>query len=394
MQHPVFKIQTSGRVNLIGEHTDHEKGWVLPITINKKITIYGSKRNDKQILAFSDSYNENFSIFLSDIDNYVPEKGNWYNFIVGIFKSFNNHVSVSHGCTISIFSDLPQGIGLSSSAALEIGLFTLFEQIYEKAFAPLDVVKFCWEVENDFIGLKCGIMDQFIVRFGKFNSVLKLNCDNLTFESANLPENIVILVLDTNIRHKLIDSPYNTRIQECSIALEKINELGFDITNLSELTENSLQKIQKKIPDPYLKRIKHVISENKRVKDFFNLLQINEDPDTQKKLGQLLYESHESLQNNFEASWSRADIIVQYCKNFYSSEIFGARMLGGGWGGSVLLLVDKNRKKEIITLLKDWFLKTFEEELTIFEFFADFGTKFEKIAENSLPEKSKQLINK
>ena len=388
----IFKVQTSGRVNLIGEHTDHQRGFVLPIAINNKITLYGSLRNDKKVLVYSDSYKEDFLISLSEIDTYVPNKGNWHNFVIGVLKSFNENISLSQGCYVSIFSDLPHGSGLSSSASLEIGLFTLFEQIYGKQFDPIVVVKTCWEVENNFIGVKCGIMDQFVVRFGQPNCVLKINCNDLTYESANLPSNISILVLDTNIRHKLIDSPYNTRIQECTIALQKIKELGFNITNLSELSINDLQEIKKNLQDLYFRRTKHVVTENTRVKDFFDILKHGNDQYTQKNLGKLLYDSHESLRNDFEASWDRADMIVHYCRKFFASEIFGARMLGGGWGGSVLLLVDKKHKYQIGVSLKDWFFKTFDEEASIFEFTADSGTKFEEISENKLPEESRRQI--
>ena len=187
MNTAIFKVQTAGRVNLIGEHTDHQLGLVLPVSINAKITIYGVKREDDQVLVYSDNYKENYSLTLSELTDYIPEKGVWFNFIVGILKSFSHLYSVTQGCNIIITSDLPQGVGLSSSAALEIALMTLFEQIYNHTIDPLTVVKMCWEVENNFIGVKCGIMDQFIVRFGQENKVLKINCHNLSFETAILP---------------------------------------------------------------------------------------------------------------------------------------------------------------------------------------------------------------
>ena len=391
MNTTTFKVQTAGRVNLIGEHTDHQLGLVLPVSINAKITIYGVKREDDQVLVYSDNYKENYSLTLSELTDYIPEKGVWFNFIVGILKSFSHLYSVTQGCNIIITSDLPQGVGLSSSAALEIALMTLFEQIYNHTIDPLTVVKMCWEVENNFIGVKCGIMDQFIVRFGQENKVLKINCHNLSFETAILPRDLKIIILDTNIEHKLIDSPYNTRIQECSKALLSVKELGFPVSYLSELSVEDLKKIESDLSDIYYRRIKHVVTENQRVIDFFNILHDEKEKKRPERLGTLLYQSQESLQNDFEASWDRADEIVSYCKKL-THQVYGARMLGGGWGGSVLLLVNNMEKDDIIGSLKNWFFATYDENTTIFEFSTTVGTTTENIAENAIPPAFKHIL--
>ena len=388
LNHSIFKVQTAGRINIIGEHTDHQLGFVLPISINAKITIYGTKRDDKQILAYSENFNEKYILPISKIENFSPHKGVWFNYVIGIAKWFNNRNPMTHGCNIIITSELPQGAGLSSSAALEIGLLTLFEHIYEFVFDPYDAINLCWEVENNFIGVKCGIMDQFIVKFGLENIALKINCADLTYEKVKLPLNMRLLIIDTNVKHSLIKTPYNTRIEECKFALKKIISLGFNISNLSELSLNDLQEIRKKLEIPYYSRVKHVVTENIRVNKFYDILKDQEATNTNQtllKLGKLLYESHESLRLDFESSWERADLIVEYCKKKLPSEIYGARMVGGGWGGAVLIMVNTNSIQKINKNLEDWFSSNFHEKAIIYQFRTSNGTEFSRISKNELP---------
>ena len=396
LKNEIYRIQTAGRINLIGEHTDHQLGMVLPIAINAKISIYGSLREDNKIVVYSENYKEKFIFNLEDISSFIPENHHWLNYVVGIVKSFNELHDLSSGCIIAITSDLPQGIGLSSSAALEIGLFILLEQLYNYHIEPIDVVKQCWSVENSFVGVSCGIMDQFIVRFGKVNSVCKLNCANLSYETTSLPNNASLLILDTLIRHTLVDSPYNTRINECSVTLKEIQDLGFKITSLSELKQSEFEKIQGKLNKPLSLRVKHVLSENKRVNKFFSILESsknNNDSSVLPKLGSLLYESHESLKENFEASWNRADQIVEYVKKLAPLGVYGARMMGGGFGGSILLLVDQTKQVEIIKNLESWFFSTFKEKTTIFQFTSANGTEFNSISKDDVPDSIKYLFH-
>ena len=396
LKNEIYRIQTAGRINLIGEHTDHQLGMVLPITINAKISIYGSLREDNKIIVYSENYKEKFILSLEDLSSFIPENHHWLNYVVGIVKSFNELHNLSSGCVIAIKSDLPQGIGLSSSAALEIGLFTLLEQLYNYHIEPIDVVKQCWSVENSFVGVSCGIMDQFIVRFGEFNSVCKLNCSDLTYETTSLPNNASLLILDTLIRHTLIDSPYNTRITECSVALKEIQDLGYKITSLSELKEDEFEKIQSKLSKPLSLRVKHVLSENNRVEEFFSILESTKDHNDSSvlpKLGSLLYGSHKSLKENFDASWNRADQIVEYAKQLEPLGVYGARMMGGGFGGSILLLVNQTNQDEIIKNLQSWFFSIFKEKTNIFQFTSAKGTEYNSISKDDLPDSIKYLFH-
>ena len=249
-------------------------------------------------------------------------------------------------------------------------------------------------MENTFIGVKCGIMDQFIVNFGLEHTALKINCTDLTFETVKLPLNMRLLVIDTNIKHSLIDTPYNIRIEECEIALKKIISLGFNITNLSELTLPDFQKISENLENPYSSRVKHVITENTRVNTFFNILQNKHNLEEHvmfEKLGKLLYESHASLQNDFKASWDRADNIVEFCKS--QSDIYGARMVGGGWGGSVLVLVDDFALKGVIKKLEQWFMEFFQEKTSILQYEIANGIESEKILFNEIPNRFEKYFS-
>lgn len=391
----LYKVQTAGRINLIGEHTDHQLGLVLPIAINAKISFYGSLREDNKISIYSENYKEKFIINIEEISTYIPEKGHWLNYAIGIFQAYNDIYNLPSGCDIAISSELPQEIGLSSSAALEVGLFTLLENIYNHQVIPLDVVKTCWSVENSYVGVRCGIMDQFIVKFGEKDSVLKLNCADLSYEITHLPSDISLLILDTLVRHTLMDSPYNTRINECSVALKKIHDLGYTINSISELSLDEFNKIEDKIKVPFSKRVKHVLTENNRVKEFYSVLQSNQnanDPNVFKKLGSLLYESHDSLKDNFEASWTRADQIVEYAKGLESMGVYGARMMGGGFGGSILLMVDKTRQQEIIDNLEKWFVQSFRRKTTIFQFTSSTGTETTNISKDEVPSAIRYLF--
>jgi galactokinase len=388
MSEKILKVQTSGRLNLIGEHVDHQLGLVLPIAIGLKITFFASRRNDKSILVYSRNFEQEFVSNIDIIAETSTQEGSWFNYVIGIIQSFQSLFPINSGFNICIDSSLPQGSGLSSSAAFEIGFFTVLEKLFNYTIDPLEVVKICWQTENEFIGVKCGIMDQFIVRFGQENKALKINCSDLTYQLVKLPNEVSFLVLDTKIKHTLINSPYNSRIEECKIALRKINVFGFNVVSISQLSLDNFNKIEKTIENPYRLRIKHVIDENIRVEKFFSLLtnfSNSKSQESLQKLGNLLYESHKSLKENFDASWDRANVLIDYCKTLLSSGVYGARMVGGGWGGSVLILIDQKHSDSIKFLLNKFFFQTFKEKTTIYSFKSSIGTEFSTITRNEIP---------
>jgi galactokinase len=240
-------------------------------------------------------------------------------------------------------------------------------------------------VENNFIGISCGIMDQFIVRVGKKNSAIKLNCRDLNFSYIKIPSKIKFLVIETGIERSLKDSPYNQRIKECENALKKLNESGYKIDNLSQLKLEDMGSVRNKLGNNLLKRVEHVVSENHRVQVFEEKL-INSFYEA----GSLLYESHESLQYDFQASWKEADDLVEYSKTIFG--IYGARMVGAGWGGSVLVMIDSKESDNIQLMFKKRFIRKKLHKSSIYEISISDGVKFQKIDRELVPFNQKNFF--
>ena len=353
----IIKVLSPGRVNLIGEHTDHQKGFVLPVCINLGVIILASERKDTIFKVFTEKYHE---IDVFDCENIQKDKG-WRNYIRGIVKSFKNVHPQLKGANVWISSTLPASSGLSSSASLELGIFTTLEALVKTTYSDEQAINICWNVENEFVRVKCGIMIQFIIRKGIKNYALLINCNNLESNLVEIPSNISIIVVDTLSPRDLTTSPYNQRIKECEMVLEQFKSLGLQIENLSELTELNFKYYSRQISEIYAKRAEHIITENIRVKKFKEALELKNTH----LMGQLLYESHVSLKNNFEASWSRADILIEKCKHI--AGIIGARMTGAGWGGSVLILVDAEKSQAITDILQTWSRENFTTEFVFYQ---------------------------
>jgi galactokinase len=376
-----FKTLSPGRINLIGEHTDHQKGFVLPAAINRSIEIYVNPRKDKLVKVYSKTMEES-----DEFDfNVVYRDYGWKNYVRGVVKKFHYKFQLKSGYNIIITSNLPVGSGLSSSAALEVGLYTTLEKINGLDLPDLEVIKDCWDVENKFVGISCGIMDQFIVRVGKKNSAIKLNCRDLGYSFIKIPSKIKFLVIETGIGRSLKDSPYNQRIKECENALKKLNESGFKIGNLSQLKLEDMGLVRDKLGTNLLRRVEHVVSENHRVQVFEEKI-IN----SASEAGKLLYESHESLRYNFQASWEEADDLVAFSKSIFGA--YGARMVGAGWGGSVLLMIDSKESDNIQLMFKKRFRQKKFQKYSIYEISISDGVKFQEIDKELIPFNQKNLF--
>ncbi|OLS24239.1 MAG: Galactokinase [Candidatus Heimdallarchaeota archaeon LC_3] len=377
-----YYLTTSpGRINIIGEHTDHQKGLVMPTAINLQIFIYVSNRTDDLIRVFSETLNEYDEFPISNIS----KSYGWKNYIRGTIDKFNRNFGLEFGFDIFISSRLPFGAGLSSSASLVVGLYSSLEYILNKQINDMKVIEDCWEVENNYVGLSCGIMDQFIVRLGKENSALKLNCENLEYYFINLPSEIKFLIIDTGVRRNLKDSPYNKRIEECNYSLKFLKKKGYNIENLSQIKIADLGYIQKILVNPYYKRVEHIVSENHRV----NLFDLKI---TKSKIeaGKFLYESHLSLEKSFEASWIEADQLVQYSKSI--SGVYGARMVGGGWGGSVLFMIDTEKAYKVKNNLRKYLLEKGLNNHRVLEIASSGGVKTQKLEKTSIPMNFKKFL--
>lgn len=324
-----------GRVNLIGEHIDYNGGLVMPCSITFGTYLLVSP-NDDGVFRFR-SLNFSDKLDISIQSGYNKTGNAWYNYPLGIIDYFLREGHTLTGLDMLFYGDIPISSGLSSSASIEVVTAFALNDLNNNGFTKLDLVKLAKHVENNFIGVNCGIMDQFAVAFGEKNKALMLNCDTLDYKAVdtNLGEHI-LAIINTNKPRKLAESKYNERVQECAAALAAL-QTELDIQNLCDIDTSTFYKYSRLIKDELLlKRAQHVIEENDRVK----LAAVALSDNKLAEFGKLMYASHDSLRDLYEVSGIELDTIVAYCKT--DSNVAGARMTGAGFGGCAIALVKES----------------------------------------------------
>lgn len=338
---PIYHFFSPGRVNLIGEHIDYNGGYVLPVAIN--LGIYGviSLRDDKIIRLKSMDFPNEVLIDLEKEIKYETKDG-WGNYAKGVIKFLKEDGYSLKGCNILIQGNLPNGAGLSSSAALEvlIGYMLLFSIMQDKVDRKY-LALLGQRVENKFIGVNSGIMDQFVVANAKKDHALLLDTQNLSYE--NIPcylNGYSLIIMNTNKRRELASSEYNKRRKECEDALETINNVKKEkVSNLCQCTLDDLKYLKDEIE---IKRARHVITENQRVIKAVELLKKNDI----KGFAELLIQSHNSLKYDYEVTGPELDTIVE--ESLKTECCLGARMTGAGFGGCAIAVVEKNKVDDFI----------------------------------------------
>ena len=324
-----------GRVNLIGEHIDYNGGLVMPCAITFGTYILVAA-NDENIFRFrSLNFDEKLDIPVQT--GYHKTGETWFNYPLGIIDHFINENNALSGLDLLFYGDIPISSGLSSSASIEVATAFLLNDFFDLGYSKLDLVKFSKSVENEFIGVNCGIMDQFAVAFGEKDKALMLNCDTLEYQAvdSNLGD-YCLAIINTNKPRKLAESKYNERVKECQQALKALQQ-ELDIQNLCDIDEQVFNKHKHLISDPVvLKRATHVVQENDRVK----LAAIALAASDLDGFGQLMYASHDSLKNLYEVSGIELDTIAEYGKT--NPDVAGARMTGAGFGGCGIALVKES----------------------------------------------------
>lgn len=322
-----------GRVNLIGEHIDYNGGLVMPCAINFGTWMLLSPNEDNVFRFRSVNFEETYDIGVQT--SYEKTGREWYNYPLGVLHHFVIDGKQVKGLDVLYFGNVPIGSGLSSSASIEIATAFAFNQYFKTGYSKLELVKMAKSVENNFIGLSSGIMDQFAVAFGEANKALMLNCDTLEYQAvdAHLGNN-VLAVINTNKPRKLAESKYNERVAECQQALEALQQ-ELNISYLCDIDADTFAKYQHLITDAtVLKRARHVVEENDRVKLAAKALAGYDLAE----FGRLMYASHHSLQHDYEVSGIELDTAVEYSKT--DGNVIGARMTGAGFGGCAIAIVN------------------------------------------------------
>jgi len=350
-------VISPGRVNIIGEHTDYNSGLAIPLAINKYKFFSGIKNDSNTVEIYDNLFKEYYSFNLENIS--YDTKIKWANYIKGIIKEFILYGYKISGFSMVINSNLLSGSGLSSSAAMLLGTSKLLIELFGLKCDREKILKICHEVENNFVGVNNGMMDHFAVLYGKKNNAIYLNFYNLDWEYIpfELSDNI-ILVIDSREERYLPDTDYNKRRKECVEVLEVVRKVigNNDIKSLSDIDSKLLADIEKKLPYRLFKRGRHIVTENDRVKKAKKYILQN----NMESLGSILLESHKSLSDDYKVSTERLDFIVD---NLSSIEgVYGSRLMGAGFGGTVLSIVNKKRLDEVIYFITKRYRERFDIE--------------------------------
>jgi len=324
-------FRAPGRVNLIGEHTDYNDGFVMPAAIGFYTWIAVAKREDRILEAYSDHFEEKITFSLDALDG--PPRKHWSDFIRGVAATFEGAGHKLPGANLVIHTEVPLGAGLSSSASLEVATALALTVPAGIAVPRLELAKLCQAAENQYVGARCGIMDQFIASFGVSGSALMLDCRSLEYQLIPAPRDLRLVVCNSMVRHEHASGEYNRRRADCEAGVKLLAQHLPGIRALRDVGIADLDKYKDALPETIYRRCRHVVSENQRVLDAAKALESG-DPDG---FGRLMYASHASLRDDYEVSCKELDLLVELAAS--SPGIYGARMTGGGFGGCTVNLV-------------------------------------------------------
>ncbi|MBX2933692.1 MAG: galactokinase [Ferruginibacter sp.] len=338
VQPEVFR--SPGRINILGEHTDYNEGFVLPAAIDKNIYVAISKRTDNEVHLFACDFNE---YFITGIGQIKPADKQWPNYILGVVYQLQKNGHSIGGFNLVIDGDIPIGAGLSSSAAVECATLFALNTVFNLGLNKLQMAPLAQKAEHVYAGVNCGIMDQFASLFGKKEHAIKLDCRNLHYEyiPANMGDYKIIL-LNTNVKHNLASSEYNTRRKQCEEGVTIISQNNPLVKSLRDVDMNMLNKHAALLDPVVFKRCKYVVQENERLLGACEDLKLSD----LQALGIKMYETHEGLRKDYEVSCKELDFLVNYVKAIPS--VAGARMVGGGFGGCTINLIHKEAVDKII----------------------------------------------
>jgi len=327
-----------GRVNLIGEHTDYNEGFVLPAAINVGTNIYAKGRADRMITTIAlDLGNAKVTFSLDDIQ--FDHHHSWSNYLRGALLALMKSFPDIQGANLLISGNVPRGAGLSSSASFEIAILSCFAKLNNLSLTGVEAALKGQQAENEFVGCNCGIMDQLISALGKRNHAMLLDCRSLTYQYARIPKELAIVIVNSNVKRGLVDSEYNTRRAQCESAAKFCQKRSLRDVSLTEL-----ENVKAAIECTLYKRARHVITENERTRKMLSALNTR----NLSEISQLMAQSHSSLKNEFEVTTPEIDALVEIMSDVLQDQ-GGVRMTGGGFGGCVVALAPKSMVTELTT---------------------------------------------
>jgi galactokinase len=329
---PELIVRAPGRVNLIGEHTDYNAGFVLPAAIDRATFIAASPRSDRRVLVVAADLHEEDEFSLEHIERSGIRP--WSNYIRGMVRALLVAGHEIGGANLMVASSVPRGAGLSSSAALEVATGYVFQIFHKLNILGDELALMAQATENHFVGVNCGIMDQFIVTLGQANHALMIDCRDLSYQAVPVPTNAAIVICDSHIERSLAASAYNQRRAECEQAVELLKVHLPSIKALRDVTSQQLEKYGHVLPAVVRQRARHVISENERVITGANALRSGDIGE----FGRLMNASHASLRDDYAVSIPEMDSLVASAQRV--SGCHGSRLTGAGFGGCTVSLVD------------------------------------------------------
>lgn len=346
-----------GRINLIGEHTDYNEGFVFPAAIDRYIYVALSAREDNEIHIFSAAYNTYFkTTLLPEASETAPE---WARYILGVVQLINGKKSITSGINLFLDGDIPLGAGLSSSAALTCATGFGINALFQLGLSRLEIAQIGQQTEHRYIGVNCGIMDQFASIMGKENQAFVLDCKDLSYRYFELqwPE-YEILLLNSNVKHNLASSAYNKRREACEQGVAWVKEKYPEVNTLRDINLQQLDDIVRPLSEDIFRKCRFVVQENIRVQQASEAIQHKEIT----QFGQLLYEAHWGLSKDYEVSCTELDFLVHFVQEL--PEVVGARMMGGGFGGCTINIIKKGSSTALIDQIATAYFDRFGKSLS------------------------------
>lgn len=334
-----------GRVNLIGEHTDYNEGFVLPLAVDRGIRFAGNARDDRKVLLYSLDYEDSCEFFLDHLTSDPAHR--WADYFKGVADQLQKRGITLRGCEAAFGGDLPRGAGLSSSAALEVASAVFLRQASGFSLGDLDMVRVAQDAENQFVGVRCGIMDMYASYLCRGGCALKIDCRDLSSRPASLPPGLQVVVCDTGVERSLASSAYNQRRSECEEGVRRLSAALPGLRSLRDVSPDDFFRHERLLPEPVRLRVRHVVTENARVLKAVAALEKGE----LEALGRLMGESHASLRDDYQVSCPELDALVRLAQD--TPGVVGTRMTGAGFGGCTVALAREGYAEGLVRAVED-----------------------------------------